>query len=354
MKRLVWLGLLVLSFVLHANAADLQWVSVEQGTLEETLRLDGEIEAVQHSTVSAQTTGVVTGLPHDVDDAVEAGELIVQLDDSEQQARVAQARGSLQEAEAGLNDAEQRYARIKGLYDERQLVSRATYDEARTNLEAARGRMDRAQAALAEAQEQLSYTRVTAPYSGIVTEQHIDLGEVVSPGTPLISGLSLEALRVVANLPQQYASFARERRHATIQLPDGRVLKTGNMTFYPYASTDTHTFRVRMPLKLEHAANELFPGMLVKVDIPVATRSALWIPASALVERGEMRAVYVRVAEGLPRLRQVRIGTRTDTRLEILSGLAEDEKVAIRPDQVRSLLNRTGSNDDAQHGRERR
>jgi multidrug efflux pump subunit AcrA (membrane-fusion protein) len=107
------------------------------------------------------------------------------------------------------------------------------------------------------------------------------------------------------------------------------VLETGEMTFYPYANPQTHTFRLRLQLNEPNGA--LFPGMLVKVSVPVASREALWIPASALVQRSELRAVFVINPEGEPRLRQIRPGVRDGQRLEVLSGLSAGEQVVSNP-----------------------
>lgn len=302
--------------------------AVVSAPLQESAQLDGVIEAVQQSTVSAQTSGTIVELPFDVDDSVSAGDLIVRLEDSEQKARLNQAQAGLQEAQSGLQDARQQFQRTETVH-ERGLVSRQELDRARNNLSASQARVERAEAAVAEARKQLDYTRVIAPYGGILTERHVELGESVSPGQPLLSGLSLEQLRVVVDLPQTYADAARSQRQATVTLADGRVLKTGDMTFYPYANPQTHTFRLR--LQLEEPNGSLFPGMLVKVSVPVASREALWIPASALIERSELRAVFVQNDAGQPRLRQVRVGQRDDDRLEILAGLSEGEQVVVNP-----------------------
>lgn len=300
----------------------------ERKELQETVHLDGVIEAVQQSTVSAQTSGTVQSLPYDVDDSVAAGDLIVQLEDSEQRSRLRQAQAGLEEAEAAAADARQRFERIEAVH-ERGLVSRQEFDQARNNLAAARARVERAKGAVSEAQEQLSYTRVVAPYGGILTERHVEVGESVNPGQPLLSGLSLEQLRVVVDLPQKYAELARTERQAKVTLGDGRVLETGEMTFYPYANPQTHTFRLRM--RLSEPNGSLFPGMLVKVGVPVASREALWVPASSLIQRSELRAVFVLDEQGRPRLRQVRTGVSDNGRLEILAGLSEGERVVTNP-----------------------
>jgi len=330
MGRLVAAGVMVslalLSAMAQAQSSERALMSetVERSLLQETVHLDGVIEAVQQSTVSAQTSGTVRSLPFDVDDSVAAGDLIVQLEDSEQRSRLRQAEAGLEEAEAALADAGQRFERIEAVH-ERGLVSRQEFDQARNNLAAARARVERAQASVSEAQEQLSYTRVLAPYGGILTERHVEVGESVNPGQPLLSGLSLEQLRVVVDLPQKYAKLARTERQAQVTLADGRVLETGEMTFYPYADPQTHTFRLRM--RLSEPNGSLFPGMLVKVSVPVASRETLWIPFSSLIQRSELRAVFVLDDQDQPRLRQVRTGVRDNGRLEVLAGLSEGERV---------------------------
>ena len=327
--------LLIIAMILpglaSAQQEQLEIGAVKRSPVQETVHLDGVIEAVQQSTVSAQTSGTVQKLPFDVDDSVAAGDLIVQLEDSEQQARLNQARAGLDEAESALLDADQRFARIEEVHA-RGLVSRQEFDQARNNLAAARARVERARAAVAEAEEQLSYTRVVAPYDGILTERHVEMGEAVGPGQPLLSGLSLEQLRVVVDLPQMYADLARTERQARVTLADGRVLETGEMTFFPYADPATHTFRLRM--RLNEPNGSLFPGMLVKVGVPVASREALWVPASSLIHRSELRAVFVMDDQDRPRLRQVRIGVRDNGSLEILAGLSEGERVVTNPSEL--------------------
>ncbi|NWO05533.1 MAG: efflux RND transporter periplasmic adaptor subunit [Alteromonadaceae bacterium] len=326
-------SLAVMAFWLSAPALAqqpeaMETTEVRQDIIQETVHLDGVIEAVKQSTVSAQTSGTVVELPFDVDDSVMPGDLIARLDDTEQRSRFRQAQANLEEARSGLQDARQQYERIEAIH-ERGLVSRQEFDSASNNLSAARARVERAEAAVEEAREQLDYTRVIAPYGGIVTERHVEIGESVSPGQPLLSGLSLEQLRVVVDLPQQYADLARSEQQATVTLSDGRVLDTGEMTFYPYANPETHTFRLRM--RLTEPNGTLFPGMLVKVQVPVASREALWIPATALVQRSELRAAFVLNDDDQPRLRQIRTGTRHEDQLEVLSGVSAGEQVVANP-----------------------
>jgi multidrug efflux pump subunit AcrA (membrane-fusion protein) len=253
---IVALGLLTSAAHGQGSAEALTTAAAERSEFHEIVHLDGVIEAVQQSTVSAQTSGTVLSLPYDVDDSVAAGELIVQLEDSEQRSRLRQAQAGLEEAEAALLDAGQRFERIKAVY-ERGLASRQEFDQTGNNLAAARAR---------------------------------------------------------------------------VTLADGRVLETGEMTFYPYANPQTHTFRLRM--RLSEPNGSLFPGMLVKVGVPVASREALWVPASSLIQRSELRAVFVLDEQDRPRLRQVRTGMRDNGRLEILAGLSEGDRVVTNPSEL--------------------
>ena len=113
-------GVLLWGFTWSAQAqsvpGELATAAVESRSLAETVLLDGVIEAVQQSTVSAQTSGKVLQLPFDVDDSVRPGDLIAQLEDSEQRARVSQAQATVNEARAALSDAKQRFARIESVH----------------------------------------------------------------------------------------------------------------------------------------------------------------------------------------------------------------------------------------------
>src|SRR5690554_4546491 len=133
---------------------------------------DGTVEAVNRATVSAQTTGRVAKILYDVNDFVEAGAVIMRFTDAEQQAALRQARAALEEAEARFTEAEQEYTRVEGMF-RNETVSRARFEQAQANREAAAARLEAARSAVARAEEQLDYTVVRAPYAGIVSERHV-------------------------------------------------------------------------------------------------------------------------------------------------------------------------------------
>ncbi|SIT71248.1 RND family efflux transporter, MFP subunit [Ectothiorhodosinus mongolicus] len=291
--------------------------------------LDARVEAVQRATVSAQTSGRVEQVLFDVDDFVEAGDLILRLRDTEQRAGLDQAEAGLREAQARFDEARADHARIRDIF-ERQLVARAEMDRANAALQAAEARLEAARANRDAALEALDYTRVTAPYAGIVTERHVELGETVSPGQALMSGISLNQLRVVTQVPQRDIHAVREFRQARVQTDVGQWLEAESLTLFPYADPNAATFRVRA--QLPEAEISLFPGMLVKIAFTVGQTQRLLIPESAVLTRSELAAVYVQDEQGRLSLRQIRPGySQGEGQIEVLAGLAANERVVLDP-----------------------
>lgn len=307
---------------------------LETGTVQEVMiprvfRLDGVIEAVHQSTISAQTNGQVEVIHYDVDDVVEQGALLVKLKDTEQQAALRRAEADLRAAQAVLDDARKNYRRIKDLHT-KKLVAKSDLDNAQVALNTARAKLDVAKAALEQAKEQLAYTRITAPYTGIVTERHVQVGEVAHPGTPLMSGISLDELRVAVDVPQSLIVAIREKGRARVELPGGNWMEVKDLTIFPFAETASHTFKVR--LKLPKNIERLFPGMLVKSAFATGVAPTLLAPASAVVFRSEVTGVYVRDEDQQIRFRYVRVGDALgEEALTVLSGLQEGDEVFLDP-----------------------
>jgi RND family efflux transporter MFP subunit len=300
--------------------SDLRSIVVEPVRMPVERRLDGVIEAVNQGTVAAQTPGRVEAILYDVNDFVPAGAVIVRL-------RATEQRAGLQEATAREAEAQTRYQRIADMY-ERKVVPKATLDEATVTRAAAVAHLEAARAALQTAAEGVAYTEVRAPYAGVVTRRLVQVGETVSPGTPLMSGLSLQYLRVAVDVPQSIVAQVRRIRQGAVYV-DGRRIEATRVTVFPEASSPSNTFRAR--LELPENAADLYPGMFVKVGFVTGEAQRLLVPQQALVERSEITGVYVLDAGGRTALRQVRVGDRFDDRLEIISGVAPGEHIALDP-----------------------
>jgi RND family efflux transporter MFP subunit len=326
-------ALLVVASAPYARAAEPALATVETA-YERAARervWDGTVEAVNQATVSAQTSGRVASIEYDVNDFVPAGAVIMRFTDTEQRAALDDARAASTEAEARFAQADSEYARVKTMFDN-GTVAKARYDQAKANHDAAQARLDAARAGVMKADEQLAYTVVRAPYAGIVSQRHVAVGELVRPGEPLMSGLSLENVRVNVDVPQGMLDALRRIGKASVYVGD-RTIPAESLTFFPVADAATNTFRVRV--NLPATGVPLYPGMFVKVGFVVGDADRLLVPASAVVERSELTAVYVVAAsdDGAPsvRLRQIRTGRRFGDRIEVLAGLGTGERVATDP-----------------------
>lgn len=328
-RRLAALAIALLIVPLAVLADELPFgtttVKIDQAPLERLF--DGTVEAVNQATMSAQTSGRIAEVFYDVDDYVEPGAAIVRFSDVEQQSALQQANANLAEAIARGNQARDDFTRVSGLYESGS-ASKREYDQALAANESAVARIAAARSAVDSAQQQVEYTLVRAPYAGIVTERHVEVGEAVAVGQPLMSGLSLEILRVVVDLPQQVAAQVRQHRAAVILTDDGRVEATG-VTIFPYAHSASNTFRVR--LDLPEGQFGLYPGMFVKVAFVIGESERLLVPTAALMQRSEVTGVYVIGDSGQVRMRQVRVGPAFGERTEVLSGLRAGERVADDP-----------------------
>jgi membrane fusion protein, multidrug efflux system len=292
----------------------------------ETL-LDGVVEAVNQATLSAQTAGRVAEVLVDVNDTVRKDELLCRLRATEQVAGLGQAQAALQAATARDAQASAQFDRIRDMY-ERKVVARATYDEAVTARDAAAANLAAARAALESAREGVAYTEVRAPYDGVVTARRVQPGEAVAPGMPLLTVSALGTVRVVAEIPQSMADQVRSLRQARVYA-GGESIASSAVTMFPAADPQSGTFRVRVDLPATSAP--LAPGMHAKVGFATGEASRTLVPRSAVVERSELRAVYVVTPDGHVVLRQVRLGRPFGDDIEVIAGLARGERVAVDP-----------------------
>jgi len=296
----------------------------------QTRAFDGVVEAVNKATVSAQVSGRVTTIKFDVNDFVKKGDVIIRIRDNEYNARLRTAKAGLNEAKAGYRDAELEFDRIKGLVKDR-MVSDAEFDKAKAGLKAAEARVAASEAKITEAQEQVDNTVIRAPFSGVVVERHIEVGETTQVGQPVMTGFSLDELRVNTDIPQAFINAIRKHKKASVRFAENSSdsIPVKNMVTFPYANPISHTFRVRT--NLPKKTKNLLPGMLVKVDFVINEAQRLLIPNNAIVRRSEVVAAYVLNEENQIILRQIRLGHRFGDKTEVLAGLSEGETVALDP-----------------------
>lgn len=339
MRNYLILGLMLLTGPVLADSApsdenkttlpfDVTEATVEKVDYERVL--NGTVDAVNETTVSAETSGTVTNIYYDVDDYVKQGDVILRIKATKQKAGLKAADAAVAEARARLKEARQEYKRTKDIF-ERKLVSKSDLDRATASLHAAEARLEAALAARAKAREQTESTVVRAPYSGIVKVRHVHLGEFVNVGQPLMTGVSLEKLRVNVSVPQSLINKIRTLKKARVLIEgDHHGIPVEGLTFFPYADPVTNTFKVRAILA--EGVEGLFPGMFVKVAFVTGEKEQLVVPEQAVVYRGEVTGVYVVDDNGRVTLRQIRVGKTTpNNKVVVLAGLSAGERVALDP-----------------------
>jgi len=351
MKILYWAGLVAgaVLAIIPATAlsaepvrvADLPTETVKLQKVDDVRLFDGVVEAINFSTISSQTSGKITQVNFDVDDFVEAGEVIVQLGDTEHKARLSQAKSALAAAIAARIGAEENFKRVNTLF-ERGSVAKARLDTARVSYDVAKAEVTTATGAVEQAREQLSYTIVRAPYSGIVVKRHVEIGEVASPGQALMSGFSLDDLRVKVSVPQQFANLIRREKRATIDDGSGGLITADKLTVFPYADEKSNTVTIRV--FLPRLTKQVFPGMLVKVAFKTGVQELLLIPSSAMVKRGEVTGVYLINENATMHLQQIRTGRRVKDEIEVLSGLRPGDRIAADPIAAMLMLKSKSEN----------
>jgi membrane fusion protein, multidrug efflux system len=271
----------------------------------------GTVRAKLHATLEAKLSGRIDKMPVVLGQRVKAGELVARLDVGEINAR-------LEQAEAALEQAERDWKRASSLFEE-QAVTRAERDAAESRHRVAKG-------AVSEAKAMLSYVEVVAPFDGVVSKKWVDVGDLAAPGKPLISIEDPTALRLEAEVPQAIATQIQRDARLTGRVDgvsgeiDGRVSEIA-----PTADSVSRTIQVKVDLSAQPG---LSSGQFARLLVPLGQSSSLRIPASALVQRGQLEIVFT-VANQHAQMRLVKSGKRDSDEVEVLSGLHAGDAVVI-------------------------
>lgn len=306
------IALFVASAATSAVASEYQ---VQPTTISEYLRLQGLVESTNSATVSAQVSGRVEKVLVDVGDNVPAGATLVTITSVEQYQMLTQAQAQVAAAKATLVAEQQEFDRVTSLV-ERELLPAAERDRAKARLDNAKAQLRSAEAAVERAEEQLSYTEVKAPYGGIVSERLVEPGELVQPGTPLLSGFDPTELRLHVDLPARYAQPATTYQWARVN-----GLEPTAQQVFPTVHSQSST--VRMRLILPHDSS-FMPGQWQPVLVKVGEHEGVQVPTSAIYNQGELTMVRMQDNSW----RAVRLGLSEDGLVEVVSGLKAGEVIS--------------------------
>jgi RND family efflux transporter MFP subunit len=303
---------------------------VELREVELTRSAEAVVEAVRQSTVSSQIAGRIVDLRFDVGDRVRKGDVIARIDERAASQAVAASEAQARAAEANLANARAQYDRSRQLFAQK-FISQAALDKTEADFKAAQSQVRAMLAGAGQAATERSFATIVAPYGGVVSARHVQLGEMATPGKPIMTGFDPSSLRVTATLASSEIPAIQAGARARVEIPAaGRWIEARSFTIVPSADPRTHSTQIRIDLPED--VQGVYPGIFARAHFVVGKDARLMLPREALVRRGELVGAYV-VAEGVrPQLRQLRLGTVADARgIEVLAGVKPGERVALDP-----------------------
>lgn len=316
---------------------DVKVSEVKMSTVQDYHETSGTVKAQNVAVISSRMMGEVTALNVKEGDFVKTGQTLLAVDDRDIAEKIKAAEAGYKEALKGLEAAKQNralvditYQRYKKLHDEKAL-SQQELDQIETQkrvadieYERAQEMVNRAKAGLSEAKVYHGFTRVTAPFSGIVTEKKIEKGSMAVPGSPLLTIEDTSSYRIDVNLDERFSGLVKRGMPVDVIIDSlGLETKATVSEVVPAIDPMSRTFLAKINLK----ASGLRSGLYAKVRIPAGGRETILIPAKAVVEKGQLTGVYTVDDKGVISFRPVRTGKSYGENIEVLSGLNQGEKV---------------------------
>lgn len=317
--------------------------------LARKLRLPGNLVGDKQTMVYARASGYVRRWHVDIGAHVHSGNLLAELDTPELDQQLKQARASLSQKVAALEQAQANNEylqvtarRLNELYQQ-DFVSRQDADQANAqaavgaaNVTAAKADVTAQQANVRELEQLVVYGRVVAPFAGTITQRFIDVGSLVNAGATQGGALfqlqATDPLRVFIQVPQTYAPSVRVGVDATIEVRQytgrpflGKVTRTAG-------ALDPATRTLTTEIQVSNQAGQLSPGMYADVTLPVAvSHPVVRIPSSAVIY--DASGVHVAVVDDRSRVHLVAVqpGRDNGTEVEIVDGLQGGERVVVSP-----------------------
>ena len=285
----------------------------------------GRLEATEAPALAAETSGRVVRLFVDGGSVVKQGQVLAELDGEPQRLAVASARASVERLEALLANQQRTVKRYQELRS--KAVSESMLEEAIAQQSAREAELNDARARLAEAEYRLDRTRIKSPVDAIVERRLISVGDFVSPGTPVVTIVGRDHMRVVLPFPERLSGQLKPGLAVTLDQPahPGKVVAGTITEVRPMVGTNNRAVETLVDLP---AGTDWPAGSSVTARVVLASRESVVVPAGSVVRRPAGDVVYV--LEGDKAVEhKVTIGIRTSERAEVLSGVAAGATVVL-------------------------
>ena len=319
---------------IEQDSVDVEIRTAEASATQSELVFPAKIESNSQANLSTIVMGTVTSAPVTVGDRVQKGDLLIRIKDDQIRAQKSQIEANMVQAKANLENTEKNYNRIKNLYAEESATSKemddisTMYEIAKANMEALEGRLN-------EVNEMLSYTVIRAPFNGIVSNKFVSEGDMASPGHPLVSVADPSSIKITAAVAENQISHLEEGSTVNISVSSAGVSNVpARLTAISQAGDPmSRQFSIEAVINDAEIINKLKVGMFARIGINIDQTERLYIPADAIVERGQLTGIYTISDNNRAVLRWVRLGETSGEHVEVLTGLKPGEQYVYSPDQ---------------------
>jgi RND family efflux transporter MFP subunit len=322
----------------NADTAIAVTIATPSSDQQEGLNISGQIESVQSANISTRVMGYITKLNVKVGDHVVKGQLLVTISNDDILAKRAQADAMISEAEVAAKNAQKDYDRFSALYKQ-QSASAKELDNVTQQNSSAKSRLEQAKQMRNEISATLSYTNLTAPFAGTVTQKVMDAGSMANPGMTILTIEQNGSYQVSASVPESVISQVREGATATININAINKVIKGNITQVNQSSQFSggqYLIKISIP---DAERQGLFAGMYANVFIPVkqtiinkADEDQVMVPITSIEHKDQLTGIYTIGNNNTALLRWVRLGKVEGNQAEVLSGLAPHEQFIVSAD----------------------
>lgn len=321
-------------------------ITAQMSTLPDLLEAVGTVHAAQTSLLASQLMGTIVEVRVREGDRVQRGQVVAVTDDAQPKAALdravaaaAAARQEVTVSDSDLTLAESTLKRYQSLHEE-GIVSSQEFDgikahdqSARARRDLARADLERAEAEVTQAQTTLDYTRIRAPFDGVVTEKKADSGTLASPGMPIVTVEDVRRYRLEVAVNESDLRYVQTGGQVSVAIEalDNAELKGKVAQIVPAADPASRAFLVKIELPTD---TRLRSGLFGRAHFSRGERQALLIPRSAVVQRGQLQGVFVLDQNKVASLRYVTLGTSSGSEIEVLTGLQGGEWLVAKPGEL--------------------
>jgi RND family efflux transporter MFP subunit len=302
----------------------------------EFITASGKTEAESSANLSTRMMGYVTKVHVKTGQKVGAGQLLVSINSSDLEAKKAQVDASILQATAAYNNAKKDYDRFVNLFAQ-QSASQKELDDMTSRFEMAKAGLAGAKQMRNEVMAQFSYSNITAPFSGEVTNTFIKEGDMANPGMPLVSIEGASRMQVTAMVSESDITKITNGMPVKIMVKSLNKEVSGKVSEVSGSAKNTGG-QYLVKVTLNSNDKSILSGMFVNVQFPIANTpkseitvksDKVMVPESALVKQGQLTGIYT-IANGKTAiLRWVRTGKTYDNQVEVLSGLSANEQYIV-------------------------